>query len=175
MRSDLDLALAVLPRYGGRLGDTLISLNMVDAVQIYRAIRSQGRERIRDVFRWNTGRVTFYRNVAPHRLEFPLDLDLGPLMFAGAEVLLSDDRALSEHDEHGDDLLIGVSEIPEALRLAAWPPEVLKVVGAAGEGRSQREIIATLKAARLINLPDAVRAIEVACAAGLLRRVPRKA
>ena len=173
-RAALDLALAALPRYGGRLGDTLINLDMVDAVQIYRAIRSQGRERIRDVFRWNTGRVTFYRNVAPHRLEFPLDLDLGPLMFAGAEVSLSDDRALAEHEESQSDLLVGVAEIPENLRLAAWPPEVLKVVGAAGEGRSQSEIIATLKAARLINLPDAVRAIEVACAAGLLRRVKRQ-
>jgi len=48
---------------------------------------------------------------------------------------------------------------------------VLKVVGAAGDGRSQGDIIGSLIAARLINVPSALRAIEVACAAGLLKRI----
>ena len=170
-RQDLDLALAIMPRHGGRLGDTLIALNLLDAVQIYRAIRDQGRDRIADVFRWTDGRVTFYRGVSPHRLEFPLDLDLAPLMFAGAEAAISDELAVSMHTELLDDLLVGVEELPEAMRLAAWPPEVLKVVGAAGEGRTEREILSTLTAVRLIKIPAALRAIDVACAAGLLRRV----
>ncbi len=174
-RADLDRALAALPRFGGRLGDTLINLNIVDAVQIYRAIRDQGRERIRDLFRWKTGRVSFYRDVAPNRLEFPLDLDLGPLMFAGAEELVSDAQAVAAQSVDRDDLLVGVPELPEALRMTAWPPEVLKVVGAAGEGRPEREVVASLTAARLINVPAAQRAIEVACAAGLLHRMRRRA
>jgi eukaryotic-like serine/threonine-protein kinase len=171
-RSDLELALAVMPKYGGRLGDTLISLNMIDAVQIFRAIRDQGRDRIADVFRWSTGRITFYRGVAPHRIEFPLDLDLAPLMHAGAEAAASDEQVVEAHKAGHDDLLVGEREVPESLRLAAWPPEVLKVVGAAGQGRSERELVTTLAAARLINIPAALRAIDVACAAGLLRRVP---
>jgi serine/threonine-protein kinase len=172
-REELDLALAVMPRYGGRLGDTLIGMNLIDAVQIFRVIRDQGRDRITDVFRWKTGLVTFYRGVAPHRVEFPLDLDLAPLMLAGANAARSDEDAVAAHKALGDDLLVGVIEVPEAMRLAAWPPEVLKVVGAAGEGRPEREIVATLAAARLINVPSALRAIDVACAAGLLRREPR--
>ena len=43
---ELELALAVLPRYDGRLGDTLISLGLVDAVDIFQAIRDQGRDRV---------------------------------------------------------------------------------------------------------------------------------
>jgi serine/threonine-protein kinase len=170
-RSDLDLALAIMPRYGGRLGDTLISLNMIDAVQIFRAIRDQGRDRIAEVFGWADGRITFYRGVSPHRVEFPLDLDLAPLMLAGAEAAISNDEALAAHHGMLDDLLVGVQDISDSLRLAAWPPEVLKVVGAAGEGRPQRELVATLTAARMIDVASAVRAVEVACAAGLLRRV----
>lgn len=173
-RSDLEVALAVMPKYGGRIGDTLISLNMIDAVQIFRAIRDQGRERITDVFRWNSGRITFYRGVSPHRVEFPLDLDLAPLMFAGVEAARTDEQVMEAHQDILDDLLVGVAEVPETMRLAAWPPEVFKVVGAAGEGRSEREIITTLTAARLINIPGALRAVDVACAAGLLKRSPRQ-
>jgi eukaryotic-like serine/threonine-protein kinase len=173
-RSDLELALAVMPRYGGRIGDTLIGLNMIDAVQIFRAIRGQGRERITEVFRWNSGKVSYYRGVSPLRVEFPLDLDLAPLMYSGAEASNSDEQVILSHQTQVDDLLVGELEVPETMRLAAWPPEVLKVVGAAGEGRSEREIVTTLTAARLINIPNALRAVDVAVAAGLLRRFPSK-
>ena len=170
-REELDLALAVLPRYNGRLGDTLIALNLVDAVQIFRAIRDQGRDRITDVFTWSAGTVSFYRGVSPNRVEFPLDLDLAPLMVAGHRAALSDEDVVRMHQDQMDDVLVGVEEIPDTMRLAAWPPEVLKVVGAAGDGRAQRDIVGSLTAARLINVPAALRAIEVACVAGLLDRL----
>jgi hypothetical protein len=70
-----------------------------------------------------------------------------------------------------DDLLIGVEEVPDTMRLAAWPPEVLKIVGAAGDGRSQRDIVGALTAARLIDVASALRAIDIACASGLLDRL----
>lgn len=170
-RHELDLALAVLPRYNGRLGDTLIALNLVDAVQIFRAIRDQGRDRITEMFTWRDGAVSFYRNVAPNRVEFPLDLDLAPLMTAGLAAGISDEQIVHEHRNRMDDLLVGVEEIPDTLRLAAWPPEVLKIVGAAGDGRTQRDLLGALTAARLIDTASALRAIDVACAAGLLERL----
>src|SRR4029079_11417077 len=43
-REALDLALAVLPRYGGRIGDTVIALGLVSPMDIFRAIREQGRD-----------------------------------------------------------------------------------------------------------------------------------
>ena len=79
------LALAVLPRYSGRMGDTLISLGLVGPVDIFRAIRDQGRDRVADLFLWRGGQLTFYRGqTAPH-VEFPLDLELPALMLAGLE------------------------------------------------------------------------------------------
>lgn len=171
-RSELDLALAVLPRYNGRLGDTLIALNLVDAVQIFRAIRDQGRDRLTEIFTWTSGTITYYRDVSPNRVEFPLDLDLAPLMVAGLKAALTDEGVVQKHRNQLDDLLIGVQEVPDTMRLAAWPPEVLKIVGAAGDGRSQRDLLGALTAARLIDVPSALRAIDVACAAGLLERKP---
>jgi hypothetical protein len=83
-REQLDAALGSLQRFGGRLGDTLIGLQLVDAVDVFRAIRDQGRDRVAALSTWDEGLVTFYRGTAPTRVEFPLDLDLASPMMAGA-------------------------------------------------------------------------------------------
>lgn len=83
-REQLDTALGSLQKFGGRLGDTLIGLSLVDAVDVFRAIRDQGRDRVAALSSWDEGLVTFYRGTAPTRVEFPLDLDLASPMMAGA-------------------------------------------------------------------------------------------
>jgi eukaryotic-like serine/threonine-protein kinase len=85
-REQLETALTTLSSYGGRLGDTLIGIGMVDAVDVFRAIRDQGRDRVAALCGWNEGLVTFYRGTSPQRVEFPLDLDLASPMMAGAIV-----------------------------------------------------------------------------------------
>jgi serine/threonine-protein kinase len=85
-REQLETALGTLSRYGGRLGDTLIGIGMVDAVDVFRAIRDQGRDRVATLCGWPEGLVTFYRGTSPQRVEFPLDLDLASPMMAGAIV-----------------------------------------------------------------------------------------
>jgi hypothetical protein len=85
-REQLETALGTLSNYGGRLGDTLIGIGMVDAVDVFRAIRDQGRDRVASLCGWAEGLVTFYRGTAPQRVEFPLDLDLASPMMAGAIV-----------------------------------------------------------------------------------------
>lgn len=83
--SELEMALNVLPRYGGRMGDTLIALGFMNAIDIFRAIRDQGRDKVCDLFRWKTGTLSFYRNETAPQVEFPLDLELPSLMLAGLE------------------------------------------------------------------------------------------
>jgi serine/threonine protein kinase len=85
-REQLETALGTLSSYGGRLGDTLIGIGMVDAVDVFRAIRDQGRDRVAGLCGWGEGLVTFYRGTSPQRVEFPLDLDLASPMMAGAIV-----------------------------------------------------------------------------------------
>jgi serine/threonine-protein kinase len=83
-RADLERALGMLERFGGRLGDTLVGLGIVDAVHVFRAIRDQGRDRVAALCGWPRGRVAFYRGTGPAHVEFPLDLDLASPMMAGA-------------------------------------------------------------------------------------------
>jgi hypothetical protein len=88
-REALEQALSELGNYGGRLGDTLIALRLVDAVDVFRAIRDQGRDRVAAMCAWKEGMATFYRGTSPHHVEFPLDLDLASTMMAG--VILGND------------------------------------------------------------------------------------
>jgi eukaryotic-like serine/threonine-protein kinase len=85
-RAQLEQALGLLGRHGGRLGDTLISLGLVDAMDVFRAIRDQGRDRVAALCGWHRGTVVFYRDTGPAHVEFPLDLDLSSPMMAGAIV-----------------------------------------------------------------------------------------
>jgi serine/threonine-protein kinase len=82
-REDLEKALNALGHHGGRLGDTLVALGMVDAVDVFRAIRDQGRDRVAALCTWKDGLASFYRGTQPTHVEFPLELDLSSAIMAG--------------------------------------------------------------------------------------------
>ncbi len=64
-RMELDMALAVLDRFAGHLGDTLLGLDIVDSITLLRAITNQIKERLYDVYGWENGEFTLYRNATP--------------------------------------------------------------------------------------------------------------
>ncbi|HEY6878380.1 MAG TPA: DUF4388 domain-containing protein, partial [Polyangiales bacterium] len=74
-RSELDMALAVMPRFEGRLGDTLSALGLVEPVVLFRHIGEQVREKLLDLFLWDSGMCTHYHGVAPPPSGFPLNID----------------------------------------------------------------------------------------------------
>jgi eukaryotic-like serine/threonine-protein kinase len=74
-RGELDMALAVMPRFEGRLGDTLSALGLVEPVVLFRHIGEQVREKLLDLFLWPAGTCTHYHGVAPPPSGFPLNID----------------------------------------------------------------------------------------------------
>lgn len=90
-RAQLDSALAELGNHGGRLGDTLVAMRLVDVMDLFRALRDQGRDRVGQLCAWKQGRVAFYRGSEPGAVQFPLDLDLSSAMMSGA-IIASDGR-----------------------------------------------------------------------------------
>ncbi len=74
-RGELDMALAVMPRFEGRLGDTLTALGLVEPVHLFRQIGQQVQEKLLELFTWTSGRGTFFRGVARPPSGFPLGLD----------------------------------------------------------------------------------------------------
>jgi len=168
-RDELDFSLAVLPRYGGRMGDTLISLGLVSSLDIFGAIRDQGRDRLVDLFTWPTGRLTYYADqTAPH-VEFPLDLDPLPLLFAGLEAATPGDAPLDEWRPKLDAVVSpGKSGASSKLRDAAWPPVAKRVLEFVDRPKKVREILANTAHAGAVTGNDVLRALEALVAAELL-------
>ena len=169
-RAELDMALVALPRYDGRLGDTLIGLGLVDPVEVFRAIQNQGRARVADIFRWSTGRVTFYRGVAPQRIDFRLDLDLADLMVAGLEHTETSEAVVERYRPELETVFAPVRPPPQFAMAVNWPPAVLTLIGALGTGRKLSETLAALQTGRNVAAPDAIRALEIALAVGLVQK-----
>lgn len=173
-REELDLALAVLPRYGGRMGDTLISMGLVGPVDIFRAIRDQGRDRVADLFLWKSGVVTFYRGqTAPH-VEFPLDLDLPTLMLAGLEAAKPGDAPMDEHRNHLDRMIVARGhggpddELVLALENVIWPPLVARVQSLVKEPVQLREVLKGAARTGGLTAGDVLRGLEILYTAGLV-------
>jgi serine/threonine-protein kinase len=169
-RSELEIALSALPRYDGRLGDTLIGLGFVDPVEIFRAIQSQGRARVAALFRWTTGRVSFYRDVRPQRVDFRLDLELPDLMLAGLEESAPDSDVIARHHDHLDITFMPVRPAPAHATSVVWPPSVLLLLSALGPGRQLAEVVVMLREVRKMQAAETLRALEVAIAGGLVQR-----
>jgi serine/threonine-protein kinase len=61
---ELEMALALLPKFHGHLGDTLIALGMLSAVELMHYISEQILMRLKSVFTWNEGVYEFFEDVA---------------------------------------------------------------------------------------------------------------
>ncbi|HEX3771678.1 MAG TPA: protein kinase [Polyangiaceae bacterium] len=167
-RTELDFALAVLPRYEGRMGDTLASLGLMPSLEIFRAIREQGRDRVIDLFGWRTGTLTFYKDqTAPH-VEFPLELDLPPLIVAGYEAATPGEMPLETWRGRLDDLLAPAATPRPRLYAAGWPAVERRVLDLAQRPVRVREVLALT--ARDLAPTLVLRAIDILFAAKLVTR-----
>jgi hypothetical protein len=150
------------------MGDTLIALGLVGSIDIFRAIRDQGRDRLVDLFRWASGRLTFYAGqTAPH-VQFPLDLVVPPLVLAGIEAAEPGDVALEKWRERLDEIVGPGATAAPALRAASWPPVVARMLSAVNEPKPLRQALAEMAVGGTSTASDALRALELLLAARLL-------
>ncbi|QQR91454.1 MAG: protein kinase [Myxococcales bacterium] len=75
LRMEIEMALALLPRFGGRLGDALVGLNILRPVQLVRAVTDQVRSRFLEAFRWQAGQWAFVVGARSEEEAFPLGTD----------------------------------------------------------------------------------------------------
>jgi serine/threonine-protein kinase len=71
---DLSLALAMMPRYEGRLGDTLLALGLLTPVALFRALSLQARDRLGEVHEWPDGRAALYGELGLPARGFPIEV-----------------------------------------------------------------------------------------------------
>ncbi|HKE14212.1 MAG TPA: protein kinase [Kofleriaceae bacterium] len=127
---ELDMALAMMPHFGGKLGDTLVGLGLMKPLDVFRMLTRQVRHKLVDVCTWSKGAYTWYPGRENQRESFPIDVDPYEVLGAGALALR-------------DDYLWKWSETVHAMRPRAVDrppvrPEQLKI------GRLGREVLLML-------------------------------
>ena len=97
---ELAMALAMMPHYGGKLGDTLVGLGLLKPLEVFRHLTRQVRTKIIDVCTWNKGGFAWYQGRENPREAFPLDFNAFEILGAGA-MALSDDVTDGWVAKHG--------------------------------------------------------------------------
>src|SRR5207237_9837533 len=59
LRMEVEMALAMLPRFNGRLGDALVGLGVLRPIELFRAILQQPQDRFLELFHWRQGEMAF--------------------------------------------------------------------------------------------------------------------
>ncbi len=135
---ELDMALAMMPHYGSKLGDTLVGLGLLKPLDVFRHLTRQVREKVVDVCTWESGEYQWYPGKTSAKESFPLDID--PYEIIGVAVQKISVRSLEEWFETNAELnLKSVRNsivAPESFRLG---PELRAVYNQLSGQRSLRE------------------------------------
>jgi eukaryotic-like serine/threonine-protein kinase len=83
LRVEVEMAMSILPRFGGRLGDALVGLGVLRPIELFRAIHDQIQERFTEIFTWGGGDIGFARGARSHEETFPLGVDPYELIARG--------------------------------------------------------------------------------------------
>jgi serine/threonine-protein kinase len=123
---ELSMALAILPRFQGKLGDTLVGLSLLRPLEVFRHLTRQVRDKIIDVFAWQTGRYRYYRGRMNKRESFPLGLDAFEILGAGVAGLPLDTVRvrLEKHAQNRVRRVERARPTPEHFRVGAGPREL---------------------------------------------------
>jgi serine/threonine protein kinase len=126
---ELSMALAMLPHFGGKLGDALVALKLMRPMQVLRHLTQQVRDKLLAAFDWTVGTYMFYRDKESANQSAPLGLDAYEMLGAGAQrVPLEFVRAhLAPRRQNR---LRAVAQPPV-------PPEVFRLGGAPASGLRQ--------------------------------------
>jgi serine/threonine-protein kinase len=81
------MALAMMPHYSGKLGDTLVGLGLLKPLEVFRHLSRQVRQKLIDVCTWSKGNYRWYPGRENPREAFPLGLQRYEVLGAGAMAL----------------------------------------------------------------------------------------
>jgi hypothetical protein len=145
----------------------------VSPVDIFQAIREQGRDRVADLFMWKNGTASFYRNQQAERVEFPLDLDLPSLILAGMEAAVPGESALDRYRGRLHHVIgPGRRDRPGLLHVK-WPPQIAAVEALARRPRRVSEVLSDATRGGLNTAGSVLRVVDVLLASRLLELSPR--
>jgi len=143
-RGELDMALAIMPRFEGRLGDTLTALGLVDPIGLLQHIAGQVREKLFDLFCWSGGRASFYEGVPPPASGFRLGLDPWRVIEEGLRRRFGQGMEDDQFADNRDRDLVQRPDVPREVIRAALPSDVRLVMSTLGDPMTFDQLLARL-------------------------------
>ncbi|MCC7537224.1 MAG: serine/threonine protein kinase [Deltaproteobacteria bacterium] len=169
VRMEIEMALALLPRFGGRLGDALVGLGILRPVELFRAIGEQVRLRYLDAFRWRSGKYVYSRGVLSHEETFPLAQDAYELIAQAVSSCYATDEVEATLEPYLDRVLVLEPSPPVPIGVFNVPRGWAQVLESVKGDATLRTVIAR-EVAHAMAEPEAVyRAVFLAIACGIVR------
>lgn len=152
-RGELEMALAVLPRFDGSLPRALIHLGLVDADDLDHRIDRLARERFFDLFRWRRGTLRFFRGVTPPPTAIALNIDTSDALRQGGPLL---DDPVARFEDYQERRLLPQSPLRGVQRTGSGPlgPDVLRYADGA---LTVRAVVQRIVAERHVPARDVLR------------------
>ena len=169
LRMEVEMALAMLPRFGGRLGDALVGLGVLRPIELFRAIHDQTQERLNEVFRWKTGEIALARGVRSQEETFPLGVDPYELIGRGIRDGYSYEELEATLEPVGEEVLERVSTPPVRVEMFRLPEAQVAAIEAITGKTTLNKLVAQLGSAGTADPEDVLRAVFLGLACELLR------
>jgi eukaryotic-like serine/threonine-protein kinase len=169
LRMELEMALAMLPRFGGRLGDALVGIGVLRPIELFRAVHDQTQERLLETFRMKKGEIAFARSVRSQEETFPLGVDTYELIGRGIRHGYSYEELQSMLSPCHEEVLEPVSAPPVRLEMFRLPDPEAQVIEAVTGKTTLGKLVAQLTADGRADPEEIFRAVFLGLACELLR------
>ncbi len=167
LRMELDMALAMLPRYDGRLGDALVGLRILRPMQLYTAVSQQVRARYLDAFRWARGQWAFVAGERCHEETFPMPQGEHELLRDAALEPLEAQMKMALRPIQRRVLRL-TSSPASPLSVFRLPSEWERVLGGVDGQMTAADIVARERARGQVGTDQVERALYLALSCGLI-------
>ncbi|MDB4988085.1 MAG: Serine/threonine protein kinase [Myxococcaceae bacterium] len=168
LRMEVDMALAVLHRYDGRLGDALVGLGILRPMALVRAVQSQVRLRLLDAFHWRAGEWTFVRDARSEEETFGILHDPFELL-RDAAFEAHPDELESALEPIRERVLMRGSTAPMPLSMYRLPIQWSSLIDQVNGQGTLASIAARESSRRGVEVEDVYRALYLGLSCELLR------
>ena len=169
LRMELEMALAMLPRFGGRLGDALVGIGVLRPIELFRAIHDQTQERLLETFRLKHGEIAFARGVRSQEETFPLGVDTYELIGRGIRHGYTYDQLDAMLAPCHEEVIEPVPSPPVRLEMFRLSEAEASVIDGLRGKTTLSKVVAQMTTAGKADPEDVLRAIFLGLACELLR------
>ena len=169
LRMEVEMALAMLPRFGGRLGDALVGLGVLRPMELFRAIHDQTDMRLVEALHWKSGEISFARGVRSQEDTFPLGVDAYEVIGRGVRTGYSYPELEAMLAPVREEVLERVAVPPVRLETFRLPEHEAAVIEAITGKTTLAKLVGQMSRSGEADPEETLRAVFLGLACDLLR------